>query len=115
MVDDEVLIADLWCMILTDMGVNVCGIAPSAAIAIALAERHRPKVILMDFRLKGVKDGVDAALTIGASLKSRIIFITGSSEPSTISRIGLCQPAAILFKPVSERQLQSAVHEALRA
>jgi CheY-like chemotaxis protein len=113
-VDDECLIADLWCLILEEMGLNVCGTAATASGAIALAEMHRPKIILMDLRLQGELDGVDAALAIHASIGSKIIFITGSKDPAARARIHLDHSTAVLFKPVSDRQLQIAVTDALR-
>jgi len=112
-VDDQALIADLWCIVLEDMGLDVCGTAPTASAAIEMARQHRPKVIIMDVRLRGELDGVDAALAIHQSLGSRVIFVTGSSEPETLARIGLARSSAVLFKPVSNRQFQSAVREAL--
>ena len=113
-VDDQGLIADLWCILLEDMGCNVCGTAPTGAKAIALALEHRPRVIIMDVRLRGEMDGVDAARAIHESLSSRIIFITGSREPETMARIRTDNPAAVLFKPVSNRQFQAAVREAFQ-
>lgn len=113
-VDDQSLIADLWCCLLEDMGVDVCGTAPTAAAAIALAERHRPRVIIMDVRLRGEMDGIDAAQAIHETLQSRVIFITGSREPETMARIERDHPTAVLFKPVSSRQFQSAVRDAFR-
>jgi DNA-binding NarL/FixJ family response regulator len=112
-VDDDAMIADAWSMIMQDMGVDVCGTAPTAAIAIAMAQAHRPKVVLMDVRLRGEPDGVDAAIAIRELIGSRIVFITGSKEPSTAARMQLGHPAAVLFKPVSERQLQAAVKSAM--
>jgi DNA-binding NarL/FixJ family response regulator len=112
-VDDEVLIADLWCMILEDMGLQVCGQAETAAVAIAMAVAHRPKLVLMDVRLRGEPDGVDAALAIHHQVGSKVIFITGSREASTAARIQLDHPTAVLYKPVSDRQLQAAVRSAL--
>jgi CheY-like chemotaxis protein len=112
-VDDEVLIAELWCMILEDMGLEVCGQAATAEAAVAMALAHRPKVVLMDVRLRGQQDGVDAALAIHENVGSKVIFITGSKEASTAARIRLDHPVAVLFKPVSDRQLQSAVRAAM--
>ncbi|MGD0720419.1 MAG: response regulator [Roseiarcus sp.] len=111
-VDDQALIADLWCCLLEDMGFEVCGTAPTAAAAIAMAEKHRPRVIIMDVRLRGELDGVDAALAIHESLDSKVIFITGSREPETMARIQRDRPTTVLFKPVSSRQFQSAVRDA---
>jgi two-component system, response regulator PdtaR len=113
-VEDEILIAELWCMILEDLGVTVCGTASTAAIAIALAEEHRPRIILMDVRLKGPLDGIDAAIAIHASVGSKIIFLTGSREQQTLMRIQQGHPTAVLFKPVSQHQLQTAVEAAMQ-
>lgn len=113
-VDDEPLIANLWRLNLEVMGLDVCGIAATADAAVALAQAHRPAVVLMDVRLRGAKDGVDAAIAIAASVGSKVIFVTGSKEPETIARIQLGKPTAVLFKPVSDRQLQTAVENALK-
>lgn len=112
-VDDEFLIAEGLCMQVEDMALAVCGTAATADEAIALAIRHRPEVVLMDMRLRGEKDGVDAALAIHENVGSKVIFITGSREQSTIDRIYLDHPAGLLFKPVSEHQLRLAIGTAL--
>ena len=113
-VDDEVLIADLWCSQIDGMGLEVCGIAATAEAAIALAREHRPSLVLMDMRLRGKKDGVDAALAIHESVGSKVIFITGSKEPETMARIELDHATAVLLKPISDRQLQTAIRSALQ-
>jgi DNA-binding NarL/FixJ family response regulator len=113
-VDDEFLITKLLTVYVEEMGLDVCGTAPDADTAIRLAHEHRPAVVLMDMRLQGDKDGVDAALEIYEHLGSKVIFITGSSEPSTIDRIRLDHPSAVLFKPVSERQVRAAIEAAMR-
>jgi len=112
-VDDEFLIAQGLQMQVEDMGLPVCGTAATAEAAIALAQAHRPAVILMDVRLDGSLDGVDAALAIHKSIGAKIIFITGSREESTQVRIAMDHPAAVLFKPISSLQLRRAVDDAL--
>ena len=112
-VDDEFLIADAFCMQVEDMGMAVCGTAATADEAVAQAETHRPSIVLMDVRLRGDKDGVDAALVIHRTVGSKVIFITGSREQATIARIQLAQPFAVLFKPVSDLQLRNAIEAAI--
>ena len=112
-VDDEALIADLWGLHMEMIGIEVCGLAATADGAVRLAQEHRPAVILMDVRLRGTKDGVDAAIAIRSSVGSKVIFITASKDPETIARIQLGSPTAILFKPVFDRQLHAAVRDAL--
>ncbi len=112
-VEDEFLIADHLATMVQDMGLCVCGFADTADEAVAMTERHRPGAILMDVRLKGKKDGIDAALAIHAQFRSPIIFVTGSQEPATVARINEDHPSAILFKPVSFKQLKKAMFDAL--
>ena len=112
-VDDECLIALGLCTQVEEMGLTVCGTAETADEALALTQEHRPAVVLMDMRLRGEKDGVDAALAIYETVGSKVIFITGSREPATIERIKLDHPSAVLFKPVSYQQLKTAIEAAL--
>jgi DNA-binding NarL/FixJ family response regulator len=113
-VDDEFLIAMGFRTQVEDMGLAVCGTAATADDAILQAQTHRPAVVLMDMRLWGKRDGVDAAIAIHNTVGSKVIFITGSREPATIERINQDHPFALLFKPVSNRQLRSAITDAMR-
>lgn len=113
-VDDEFIIANSLCLQIEEMGYSVCGVAATAGEAVALAQTHRPDIVLMDVRLKGEQDGVDAALAIHEATDSKVIFITGSREPATMARIELDHATAVLFKPIYGQQLRMAVEDALR-
>lgn len=108
-VDDEAIIAELWSAYVEAMDIEVCGVAATADDAIRLANEHRPMIVLMDMRLRGTGDGVDAALAIHETVGSKVIFITGSQDPATIERINLDHPAAVLLKPVHQRLLTETV------
>lgn len=112
-VEDEFIIANSLCLQVEEMGYEVCGTAATAAEAVELAHTHRPDVVLMDVRLKGPEDGVDAALAIHRFVGSKVIFITGSREPATMARIELDHPSGVLFKPIYGQQLRVAVEAAL--
>lgn len=112
-VDDELLIAMGLIDQVEDMGLTVCGSASTADEAVALARLHRPMVVLMDLRLDGTKDGVDAAFIIHEEIGSKVIFITGSQESDSLARIRTDHPCAILIKPVSSHQLRDAITAAL--
>jgi CheY-like chemotaxis protein len=113
-VDDEFIIANSLSMQIEEMGYSVCGVAATAREAVELAQAHRPDIVLMDVRLKGEEDGVDAALAIHDTTASKVIFITGSREPATMARIELDHATAVLFKPIYGQQLRMAVEDALR-
>ncbi len=95
--NDEFLIQELLSNLKEHMGLKVFGRAATADNAIELALRHRPAIVLMDMRLQGARDGVDAAFAIHESVGSKIIFITGSKEPKTVTRIHLDHPTAVLL------------------
>ena len=114
-VDDEILIVMGFRTQVEAMGLPVCGTAATADQAVSLAQKHRPAVVLMDLRLLGEKDGVDAALSIHDTVGSKVIFITGSREPATIKRIHSDHPFAVLFKPISEQELESTIAQAMAA
>ena len=108
-VEDEFLIAELFVDQLEAMGRTVCGVADTAEQAIAMAIEHRPSLVLMDVRLKGAEDGVHASIAIHAAVGSKVIFITGSREPANVKRIEQDHAAAVLFKPLSGRELQTTI------
>ena len=112
-VDDEFIIANSLSLQIEEMGYAVCGTAATAREAVELAQAHRPDIVLMDVRLKGEQDGVDAALAIHETTGSKVIFITGSREPATMARIELDHATAVLFKPIYGQQLRTAVEAAL--
>jgi DNA-binding NarL/FixJ family response regulator len=112
-VDDEFIIANSLSLQAEELGLEVCGSAATAQEAIDLAHMHRPDVVLMDVRLRGPQDGVDAAIAIHEQVGAKVIFITGSREPATMARIELDHPSGVLFKPIYGQQLRTAVDAAL--
>ena len=112
-VEDEILIADVLAMMVEDLGLTVCAAAVTADDAIRLAQLHRPSLVLMDVRLKGEKDGVDAALAIWPLLPVPVIYITGSAEPENVERIKSDHPAGLLFKPFQFNDLKEMIERVL--
>jgi two-component system, response regulator PdtaR len=112
-VEDEFLIAEMLSLMLEDMGISVCGKATTADEAVRLAWLHKPLLVLMDVRLKGEKDGVDAALEIRPLMPVPVIYLTGSREPAMIERINMNHPAGVLFKPFQYKQLKEVVQRVL--
>lgn len=113
-VDDEFIITETLRIYVEDMGLEVCGTAATADSALEMAHAHQPYIVLMDVRLQGERDGIQASEDISEQVGSKVIFITGSREPATLERIESHHPAAVLFKPVSEGQLGSVVQKVLR-
>jgi two-component system, response regulator PdtaR len=113
-VEDEGLIALSLADMLESMGFIVCGTADTAQKAVALAAMHRPVLVLMDVRLRGERDGVDAAHEIQQNVPTHVIFVTGSCEQEILERIKATRPAGLLIKPILPQQLKAAVESAFR-
>lgn len=113
-VEDEALIALSLTDMLESMDLTVCGTADTARSAVDLAERHAPDLVLMDIRLRGEQDGIDAAQQIRQQRATAIIFVTGSCEQEVLDRIKTVPAAALLIKPVLPGQLKAAVDAVLK-
>lgn len=113
-VEDEALLAMSIEDDLRDRGYTVTGVAATVARAVALARRTRPHVVLMDVRLKGEGDGIDAARRIhDQGLGAKVIFLTGSREPATLARIEQDHAAVLLIKPAGPDQIDEAIRSVL--
>lgn len=99
-VEDEIIIAMTMEFMLKSAGWPVCGRAARGEEAIQLARTARPGLILMDIRLAGDLDGVDAVRAIREFSSSPVIFISGYQDPVTRRRAMELEPLAFLDKPV---------------
>jgi DNA-binding NarL/FixJ family response regulator len=75
--DDQELVRAGFRLILEAAGFEVVGEAPDGAVAVELAARHRPEVVLMDIRMP-VLDGIAATrqLTAGPDAPKVVILTT---------------------------------------
>ncbi|AVA24966.1 response regulator [Rhizobium sp. LEGMi198b] len=112
-VEDDFFIAMDVEATLTAAGYSLAGIASSAEEAIRLAVARRPALAIMDIRLSGKRDGVDAALELFRDHGIRCIFATAHADHDIIQRAGPACPLAWLQKPYSMPSLISAVQKAL--
>lgn len=113
-VEDEWLVSVEIETTLESAGYTVAGIAVSADEALRRAESDRPDVIVMDIRLRGRRDGVDAALQINQLLGLRCLFVSAYTDDRTRERARAAKPLGWLSKPFTPRQLLDALRAALR-
>ncbi|MEH1810367.1 hybrid sensor histidine kinase/response regulator [Nostoc sp.] len=112
-VEDEYILAINLQETLESLGYVVLDIADSAEEAIAKATKLRPNLILMDIRLRGEMDGIQAAEQIWHHLQIPIIYVTGHSDKSTVERATLTSPFGYILKPIKEQELYVAIQTAL--
>ena len=112
-VEDEFLIVNLLLDMVEDLGMVICDVVDTADLAVKTAVEAHPEIVLMDVRLRGVQDGIDAAHRIHEACACPVVFVTGSREPATVSRIEEAHPAATLFKPITPRVLRDTLENVL--
>lgn len=111
-VEDQMLIALALEMDVENLRYSVCGIAASAAEAVELADRHRPDFILMDVRLAGDTDGVEAAGEINERFAIRSLYLTAQIDERTRDRMSDTNSLGVLPKPYSPQDLRIALYTA---
>lgn len=111
-IEDELAIATEIEQIVTQMGHDVIGNAPSKQEALRIAETNEPDLILSDINLADKSSGIDTVAEIlGTYPKKPVIYITGYPEQLLT---GIAQePAFLITKPYSVEQVRSAVSQAM--
>ena len=112
-VEDETIVAlDMRCR-LEGFGYQICGIAATGSLAIQLADTHRPDLVLMDIKLKGEMDGIEASGFIRRLYKVPILFVTAFTDDETLNRVKNISSYGYIVKPYNERELRITIELAL--
>jgi CheY-like chemotaxis protein len=75
--------------------------------AIKEAKKHRPDVVLMDLRLDGEMDGIDAMNEIAKFSNVPVIYLTGNSDEVNKKRAAKTNLLGFCVKPVHFEELQT--------
>jgi diguanylate cyclase (GGDEF)-like protein len=115
-VEDESIVALDLQLTLEDMGYEVLGIAASADEAIEAIEAaaHVPDLVLMDIRIRGMRDGIETAMLLHERHGLPIVFLTAHSDPATIERAMLAEPYGYIAKPLDYASLRATLAVALQ-
>jgi CheY-like chemotaxis protein len=113
LVEDERLIAKDLERRLRRLGYDVVALVATGPDAIHQALEHRPDVVLMDIRLQGQMDGIEAATFIRTHLNIPLVYMSAYVDDETLARASATRPVGYLRKPFSERQLQITIEGAL--
>ncbi len=89
------------------------GVAVSGEEAMVMARDLKPDLMLMDIRLQGEEDGVEAAEKILKEVKTSLIYITAHSSDLIMDRAHKTSPHAYFIKPFNDNELKFAVEMAL--
>jgi len=112
-VEDEGLIAMDLRQRLNALGYTVADVVSTGLGAVESAAQHLPDIILMDIRLKGEMDGIEAARRIRAAADLPVVFVTSYADDATVKRALGSEPVAYLVKPFSDQELHTTIDVAL--
>jgi PAS domain S-box-containing protein len=110
--DDRIVARDIQQQ-LGRIGHEVVGKTANGREALALALSSKCQLVLMDIRLEGASDGIDAARQIRDKCRVPVIFLTAYADDETVSRASLTEPFGYLLKPFEESQLRTVIEMAL--
>jgi DNA-binding NarL/FixJ family response regulator len=112
-VEDDYFVATALEQDLVDAGFEVVGIAVTAEEALHLADVHRPALAVMDIRLAGARDGIDAALELRSQFGLGCVFATAHGDKKTRGRAEKARPLGWLIKPYSTKSAVETIRAAL--
>jgi DNA-binding response OmpR family regulator len=113
-IEDETLIAEELRVRLSRLGFSVIAAVGSGEEGVAIATRERPDLVLMDIRLNGNKDGVQAAKEIREQVDVPIVYLTAHSDRPTVDRANETDHDGFILKPFLRRELQSTIEVAMQ-
>lgn len=109
-VEDDSLVAAVMQDIVRDAGGAVVGTIASALAAVGAAAVIAPDVVIMDVRLAGPMDGIEAAGVIRARRNTPIVIVTGEVDESELrTRLAMIEGVEAVLKPLYSRILCGAI------
>jgi PAS domain S-box-containing protein len=112
-VEDESIVAMDIKNRLKRLGYDVPSIALAGEEAVEKAAKICPDLVLMDIKLKGEMDGIEAARQIHERLDIPIVYLTAFSDEDTLQRAKITGPFGYIIKPIEDRELHVALDIAL--
>lgn len=116
-VEDELILAHDLKARLIDLGYEVLGVeakGESAVESIAtLKDKHQePDIVIMDVKLAGKMNGIEAARILTENSNCGIIFLTSLNRNDVFQKSFSLKPYAYLFKPVDIDQVRASIEVA---
>jgi two-component system, cell cycle sensor histidine kinase and response regulator CckA len=112
-VEDERIVAGDIRSRLRRLGYSVVDMVSTGEDAILRAEALRPDLVLMDIRLEGAMDGIQAAEAIRSRFDIPVIYLSAFADKQTVERAKVTEPFGYLIKPFEDTELHSSIEVAL--
>lgn len=113
-VEDESIVALDIQQRLEGMGYSVIATIASGEEAIEQCKLTPPDLVLMDIRLTGEIDGIEAAGHIRLHSDIPVIYLTAYADDETLQRAKISEPFGYLIKPIEDKELKTAIEISLQ-
>ncbi len=110
-VEDDMILSMVNKKYIEILGHKVVQCVRTGLDAIAAAKKYQPDIILMDIRIEGDMDGIEAMVEIRKFLVTNVIYLTGNSDPLTKQRVDQSDMLAFCIKPVSIDDLKAILEQ----
>jgi len=110
--EDEALIRLDLAEMLAEEGYDVVGQAGDGETAVALAEEHRPDLVVLDVKMPRL-DGISAAQQIAEQRIAPVVILTAFSQRDLVERARDAGAMAYLVKPFNKHDLVPAIEMAV--
>ena len=110
--EDEAIIRLDIVEMLTEAGYDVVGQAGDGEQAVALAEEHKPDLVVMDIKMP-ILDGISAAERIAKARIAPVVLLTAFSQAELVERARDAGAMAYVVKPFTSADLLPAVEIAV--
>ena len=94
---------------LNDLGYSISGYSSSDTTAIQKAEKLHPDLVLMDIKLDGKIDGIDASKQIKNRLNIPVVFVTTPDDEISLKHSKSGDSFGCLFKPITNTTLHASI------
>jgi len=113
LVEDEQIVAKYVEKQLTGAGYQLLASVTKGEDALEKVKSLKPDLVLMDIKLIGGMDGVEAADIIRKNYQTPVIFLTSLTDDESFQRAKIAEPFGYLVKPIEIKEFNRVVEMAL--
>lgn len=106
--DEQITAMDLQEMV-EEAGYRVRDLVDTAEAALEVLEDDPADLVIMDIRLPGEQDGIEATRQINERFRIPVVYLTALSDEETLERARDTEPAGFLVKPVTMADLNATL------
>ena len=113
LVEDDRITSRLLQKYIIDIGYTLTSALSSGEDALHEIDKNEPDLVLMDINLEGKLDGIESAMSIMLRHSLPVVYITSSSDSSTLERAKKGNAYGYIIKPFDKKDLRATMEMAL--